>query len=327
MQKQTRGVSGMISFRIKGGLREAKTFLENVKVFMCAESLGAVESLAEHPAIMTHASVPPDERVRLGITDSLIRLSVGLEDEADLLKDIQQALDKAVGTVLIYNAQLLLLLLLLLLLFLCFTSSCLSFCQVFGPSDPIEILPILKKKYEEEKANPALWQKPGAAATPLNRRAVLYSAGGVHGRYEQPLPEELISSEPKPTPYVNDPRRAALLESGGVHGRYDAPITPKAAASEPEQNDNQHRATAFENGGVHGRYDNLSITGRLSGPHFVCCSCYQEATVPCSLLVARARLPLVNFQHSDNFVNAYPLTPKHTSAIFCIYVQLMISLW
>ena len=99
MQKQTRGVSGMISFRIKGGLREAKTFLENVKVFMCAESLGAVESLAEHPAIMTHASVPPDERIRLGITDSLIRLSVGLEDEADLLKDIQQALDKAVGIV------------------------------------------------------------------------------------------------------------------------------------------------------------------------------------------------------------------------------------
>ena len=85
----------------------------------------------------------------------------------------------------------------------------------------------------------------------------------MHGRYEQSLPEELISSEPKPTPYVNDPRRAALLESGGVHGRYDAPITTKAPAAEPEQLDNQHRATAFESGGVHGRYDNLSITGKL----------------------------------------------------------------
>ena len=66
-----------------------------MQLFLCAESLGAVESLAESPAIMTHASVPPEQRARLGISDSLVRLSVGVEDLADLREDLLQALAKA----------------------------------------------------------------------------------------------------------------------------------------------------------------------------------------------------------------------------------------
>ena len=93
-QKQMRGPGGMITFFIKGGLPAAKTFLESVKVFALAESLGGVESLIEHPAIMTHASVPPENRKALGIDDSLIRLSVGIETQEDLIRDLEQALDK-----------------------------------------------------------------------------------------------------------------------------------------------------------------------------------------------------------------------------------------
>uniref|UniRef100_A0A0N4ZQ63 cystathionine gamma-lyase n=1 Tax=Parastrongyloides trichosuri TaxID=131310 RepID=A0A0N4ZQ63_PARTI len=96
-KKQTTGMSGMISFYINGGLVESKKFLEALKVFTLAESLGGYESLAELPVTMTHASVPENERVKLGIDDSLIRLSCGCEDVEDLIKDIDNALTAAVG--------------------------------------------------------------------------------------------------------------------------------------------------------------------------------------------------------------------------------------
>lgn len=94
-KKQMSGFGGMVTFYIEGGLEGAQHFLEQLKVFVLAESLGAVESLAECPAIMTHASVPPAHRAKLGLTDDLIRLSVGIETESDLLGDVQGALDKA----------------------------------------------------------------------------------------------------------------------------------------------------------------------------------------------------------------------------------------
>lgn len=93
-RKQMSGFGGMVSFVIKGGLPQAKTFLENVRIFSLAESLGGVESLVNHPAIMTHASVPIETRQALGISDSLIRLSVGIETQADILADLEQALTK-----------------------------------------------------------------------------------------------------------------------------------------------------------------------------------------------------------------------------------------
>ncbi|XP_033736858.1 cystathionine gamma-lyase-like [Pecten maximus] len=95
-KRQMRGFSGMVTFYIRGGLNEASTFLKRLKVFTLAESLGGFESLAELPSVMTHASVPIEERDQLGISDNLIRLSVGLEDEADLLADLDQALKAAV---------------------------------------------------------------------------------------------------------------------------------------------------------------------------------------------------------------------------------------
>lgn len=95
-QKQMLGASGMITFFIKGGLDEARRFLENCRVFALAESLGGVESLVDHPAIMTHASVPPEQRAALGISDSLIRLSVGIEDVRDILDDLERAMKAAV---------------------------------------------------------------------------------------------------------------------------------------------------------------------------------------------------------------------------------------
>ncbi len=94
-KQQMKGFGGMITFFIKGGLEPARRMLENVRVFALAESLGGVESLIEHPAIMTHASVPPENRKKLGIDDSLIRLSVGIETQSDLLRDLEQALKKA----------------------------------------------------------------------------------------------------------------------------------------------------------------------------------------------------------------------------------------
>lgn len=87
-KKQMHGFGGIITFWLKGGLAESRRFLESVKIFALAESLGGVESLIEHPAIMTHASVPEEERAKLGISDSMIRLSVGVEDVNDLLQDL-----------------------------------------------------------------------------------------------------------------------------------------------------------------------------------------------------------------------------------------------
>jgi cystathionine gamma-lyase len=82
----------MITFYIKGGMSAARALLENVRVFSLAESLGGVESLIEHPAIMTHASIPAENRKALGIDDAMVRLSVGVENIEDLLRDLSQAL-------------------------------------------------------------------------------------------------------------------------------------------------------------------------------------------------------------------------------------------
>ncbi|XP_068626327.1 cystathionine gamma-lyase [Battus philenor] len=90
-QKQMTGHSGVFSFKHVGGLEESRKFLSSLKLFILAESLGGYESLAELPSVMTHASVPEQQRVELGITHSLIRLSVGLEDTEDLIKDLEQA--------------------------------------------------------------------------------------------------------------------------------------------------------------------------------------------------------------------------------------------
>ncbi|XP_078074583.1 cystathionine gamma-lyase-like [Mustelus asterias] len=95
VKQQCTGSSGMMAFLIKGGLENAKTFLKNLKLFALAESLGGYESLAEHPAIMTHASVLKEDRDALGISDTLIRLSIGLEDVADIIEDLHQALKAA----------------------------------------------------------------------------------------------------------------------------------------------------------------------------------------------------------------------------------------
>jgi cystathionine beta-lyase len=87
------GFGGMVSFTFESGAKaDAIKFLENLKVFTLAESLGGVESLANHPALMTHASIPEDKRKEIGITDDLVRLSVGVEDAEDLIADIEQAL-------------------------------------------------------------------------------------------------------------------------------------------------------------------------------------------------------------------------------------------
>jgi cystathionine gamma-lyase len=90
-KKQQRGFGGMISFVLKGNLDQAHRFLSACQVFTLAESLGGVEALIEHPAIMTHASVPSERRQQLGILDGFIRLSVGIEDEADLRGDLERA--------------------------------------------------------------------------------------------------------------------------------------------------------------------------------------------------------------------------------------------
>jgi cystathionine gamma-lyase len=90
--KQMRTPGGMVSFRLDGDLAKTKRFMESLDVFTLAESLGGVESLANHPAIMTHASVPPERRAELGIGDNLVRLSVGIEDVEDLIADLEQAL-------------------------------------------------------------------------------------------------------------------------------------------------------------------------------------------------------------------------------------------
>lgn len=92
-KKQMRnGFSGIVTFFVKGGLSEARSFLERCQIFTIAESLGGVESLVDHPGLMTHASIPPEKRKELGIDDALIRLSVGIEDVVDLIADLEGAL-------------------------------------------------------------------------------------------------------------------------------------------------------------------------------------------------------------------------------------------
>ena len=92
-RRQMKTSAGIITFFIDGGLPESRRFLERCTLFALAESLGGVESLVDHPAIMTHASVPPEAREELGISDTLIRLSVGIEDADDLIADLEQALE------------------------------------------------------------------------------------------------------------------------------------------------------------------------------------------------------------------------------------------
>lgn len=91
-ERQMHGFGGMVSVVLRGGLERSRRFLERLEIFACAESLGGVESLAEHPAIMTHASIPANIRESLGIGDGLVRLSVGIEDVEDLKRDILNAL-------------------------------------------------------------------------------------------------------------------------------------------------------------------------------------------------------------------------------------------
>ena len=90
--KQMRGYGGMLTVILKGGLDSAKSFLERTEIFALAESLGGVESLIEHPAIMTHASIPPEVRKEIGISDGLVRLSVGIESLNDLIEDLEFSL-------------------------------------------------------------------------------------------------------------------------------------------------------------------------------------------------------------------------------------------
>jgi cystathionine beta-lyase/cystathionine gamma-synthase len=100
-ERQMRGPGGMISFVIKSGkkpaLERARAMLRATTLFACAESLGGVESLIEHPAIMTHASIPPAVRQKLGISDGLVRISVGIEHADDLIGDLEEALQRADG--------------------------------------------------------------------------------------------------------------------------------------------------------------------------------------------------------------------------------------
>jgi cystathionine gamma-lyase len=92
-QSQMGGPSGMISFVVKGGEAKARQVCEKTKLFTCAESLGGVESLIEHPSSMTHASISPSERQKIGIDDGLVRISVGIEDKEDLWRDLEQAIE------------------------------------------------------------------------------------------------------------------------------------------------------------------------------------------------------------------------------------------
>ena len=91
-KKQMKRYGGMLTLILKGGLDSARSFLERTEIFSLAESLGGVESLIEHPAIMTHASIPPDVRAEIGITDGLVRLSIGIESLEDLIQDLEVAL-------------------------------------------------------------------------------------------------------------------------------------------------------------------------------------------------------------------------------------------
>jgi len=90
-KKQMTGFGGILSFQIKGNLKDVKNFVKKLKIIAIAESLGGVESLVDHPALMTHASLTKEEREKIGITDNLLRLSVGIEDVEDLIADLNQA--------------------------------------------------------------------------------------------------------------------------------------------------------------------------------------------------------------------------------------------
>ena len=92
-KKYYKGCGGIVTFILKGGIEKSKKFLEKIKLFHCAVSLGSVESLAEHPATMTHQCIPPEVRKQLGIEDGLIRLAVGIEHIDDIIADLTQALE------------------------------------------------------------------------------------------------------------------------------------------------------------------------------------------------------------------------------------------
>ena len=92
-RQQMKGFGGMVSFELKGGTEAAYDFLRNIKLFILAESLGGVTSLVAHPATMTHASMPEEHRKKAGISDGLVRLSIGLENINDIIEDIRQALE------------------------------------------------------------------------------------------------------------------------------------------------------------------------------------------------------------------------------------------
>ncbi|MBK8480223.1 MAG: cystathionine gamma-synthase [Proteobacteria bacterium] len=96
-KQQQSGFGAMLSFELEGDLRHARAAAEDLRCFSLAESLGGVESLIAHPATMTHASMPPEARARAGITDTLLRISVGIEASADLVADLQRGLDRAAG--------------------------------------------------------------------------------------------------------------------------------------------------------------------------------------------------------------------------------------
>lgn len=94
-RRQMKGFGGMVSFEVNGGQEKTNTFLRNIKLFALAESLGGAASLCAHPATMTHASMPEEHRRKVGITDELVRLSIGLENPADLIADLKQALESS----------------------------------------------------------------------------------------------------------------------------------------------------------------------------------------------------------------------------------------
>lgn len=91
-KEQMKGMGGIVSFEVKGGLVEGKKLINSLKLAMISFSLGDPETLVQHPASMTHASIPKEERMKFGITDGLIRVSVGLEDADDIISDFDQAL-------------------------------------------------------------------------------------------------------------------------------------------------------------------------------------------------------------------------------------------
>jgi len=93
-KRQASGFGAMAWFEVQGGLAAGKTIMDGVELWTLAENLGSVESLITHPVTMTHAAIAPEERARIGITDGLVRLSVGLEDADDLIEDLAGALDQ-----------------------------------------------------------------------------------------------------------------------------------------------------------------------------------------------------------------------------------------